>query len=204
MRNEPSRYCTSLAFLAARAADSPKAPHVAPGNASARREQGTREQGTEVRSRRCTAMPKGQRERTSARRSLSSSDSVAKANGGIVSSRAAFACKKHSSSTITCEAAARPDLRIGTRPQPCFVFHEQRTNNGTPAEGQLLEKPCDPHGDALADEADQLGVLEVHTLLEPMARAARAALREEFQAKLRFPLIERAVHAHARAERIRL
>ena len=31
------------------------------------------------------------------------------------------ACKKLSSSNITYEAAARPDLRIGTRPQPCFA-----------------------------------------------------------------------------------
>ena len=31
------------------------------------------------------------------------------------------ACQKLSSSKITYEAAARPDLRIGTRPQPCFA-----------------------------------------------------------------------------------
>ena len=36
-----------------------------------------------------------------------------------------FARKKLSPSKITYEAAARPDLRIGTRQQPCFAFCEQ-------------------------------------------------------------------------------
>ena len=42
-----------------------------------------------------------------------------------------FARKKLSPSKITYEAAARPDLRIGTRQQPCFAFCEQ----GAPKRG---------------------------------------------------------------------
>lgn len=40
--NAPSRHCTSLAFLATNTADSPKEPHLAPGNANAEAQTGGR------------------------------------------------------------------------------------------------------------------------------------------------------------------
>ena len=49
--------------------------------------------------------------------------------------------------------------------------HPRRRERATTARaraGQLLEEPCDPDGDALADEAHQLGVIEVHALVEPV------------------------------------
>lgn len=39
-------------------------------------------------------------------------------------------------------------------PVPLFTRGVGYTGgNGTPAQGQLLEKPCDPDGDALANKA---------------------------------------------------
>ena len=71
-----------------------------------------------------------------------------------------FARKKLSPSKITYEAAARPDLRIGTRQQPCFAFCEQG-DVGAFAFVNAPTSPCSP-GARQSEERPMCAIFREH------------------------------------------